>query len=62
MVDKRRINNQRFSIRTMHVLKFMNIKTVGKAKEFANNWDGTKRMRPALYVSQSIISEILNFE
>ena len=62
MIDKRRINNQRFSIKTVYVLKFMNIKTVGKAKEFANNWDGKKRLRPALNVTQSIISEILNFK
>jgi len=62
MRDTRRINTARFSVRTVHVLSIMNIKTVGKAKEFARNWDGKKRLTPTLNVTQRIISEILEFE
>ena len=61
MRDTRRINNARFTVRTVGVLNFMGIKTVGKAKEFAIGWDGSKGASSRFRVTQRVITEILEF-
>lgn len=61
MRDLRRVNNERFTVRAIRVLKALNIKTVGKAKEFASSWDGTKRVTATVNVTPGVINEIKNF-
>lgn len=63
MRDLRRINNNRLSVRTVNVLKALNIKTIGKAKQFANNWTGETQTNVSRFkVTQKVINEILNFK